>query len=322
MTIVVTGAAGFVGFHLSAALLKQGKTVLGVDNFDPYYSAALKRARAAELARQPGFRLIEADIGQRDTVRLIQDAAGQITGIANMAANPGVRASDDRPFDFIASNIGGELCALELARHAGGKVPLVYASTSAVYGASEEMPFTPADRADRPKSLYGATKRAAELISMSYASRFGIGSTALRFFTVYGPWGRPDMATWKFTQALFEGQKIELYNFGRMTRGFTYIDDTVQAILLALDKPAASGEHRILNVGSAGAETLERYLAVLERAVGRQAQVERVAAHPAEMFDTVADISETERVLGWRPTTTIDVGLPKFVDWYRAFHRL
>ncbi|MDF3075161.1 MAG: protein CapI [Alphaproteobacteria bacterium] len=322
MTIVVTGAAGFVGFHLSAALLKRGETVLGVDNFDPYYSVELKRARAAELARQPGFRLIEADIGQADTVKLIQDAAGEITGIANMAANPGVRASDDRPFDFIASNIGGELCALELARHAGRPVPLVYASTSAVYGASEEMPFSPNDRADRPKSLYGATKRAAELISLSYASRFGIGSTALRFFTVYGPWGRPDMATWKFTKALFEGEKIELYNFGRMTRGFTYVEDTVQAVLLALEKPAAPGEHRTLNVGSAGAETLERYLAVLERAVGRQAEVERVAAHPAEMFDTVADISETERVLGWRPTTTIDVGLPKFVEWYRAFHKL
>jgi UDP-glucuronate 4-epimerase len=322
MTIVVTGAAGFVGFHLARALLNRGETVLGVDNFDPYYSVELKRARIAELTKDTGLRLIEADIGRPETVKLIQEAAGDITGIANMAANPGVRASDDRPFDFLASNIGGELCALELARHAGRQVPLVYASTSAVYGASEEMPFSPKDRADRPKSLYGATKRAAELISISYASRFGIGSTALRFFTVYGPWGRPDMATWKFTQALFEGQKIELYNYGRMTRGFTYVEDTVQAVILALEKPAKPGEHRVLNVGSSGAETLERYLSVLERAVGRQAQIERVEAHPAEMFDTVADIAETERVLGWRPSTTIDVGLPKFVDWYRAFHKL
>jgi UDP-glucuronate 4-epimerase len=322
MTIVVTGAAGFVGFHLARALLGRGERVLGVDNFDPYYSLELKRARVAELTRNPDFQMLEANIGQVETVAAIQSAAGEITGIANIAANPGVRASDDRPFDFLASNIGGQLCALELARHAGKPVPLVYASTSAVYGASEEMPFTPNDRADRPKSLYGATKRAAEMISVSYAARFGIGSTALRFFTVYGPWGRPDMATWKFTKALFEGQKIELYNYGRMTRGFTYIDDTVQAVLLALDKPAEPGQHRLLNVGSAQAETLERYLSVLERAVGRQAQIERVEAHPAEMFDTVADISETERVLGWRPSTSIDVGLPKFVEWYRAFHKL
>lgn len=322
MTFVVTGAAGFVGYHLSRALLERGAQVLGVDNFDPYYSLDLKRARVAELGKHSGFRMLEADIGRAQTVAAIQQAAGQIEGIANIAANPGVRASDDRPFDFLASNIGGELCALELARHAGHRVPLVYASTSAVYGASEEKPFSPKDRADRPKSLYGATKRAAELISISYAARFGIGATALRFFTVYGPWGRPDMATWKFTQALFEGQKIELYNYGQMSRGFTYIDDTVQAVLLALDKPAGEGEHRVLNVGSATAEPLERYLTVLERAVGRQAQVERVAAHPAEMIDTVADISETERVLGWRPSTAIDVGLPKFVEWYRAYHKL
>jgi len=322
MTIVVTGAAGFVGFHLSAALLARGERVLGVDNFDPYYSVALKRARIAELQRHAKFQLLEADIGHVETVALIQKAAGEITGVANIAANPGVRASDDRPFDFIASNIGGMLCALELARFAGRPIPLVYASTSAVYGASTEMPYSPKDRADRPKSLYGATKRAAELITASYASRFGIGATGLRFFTVYGPWGRPDMATWKFTKALFEGEKIELYNYGRMTRGFTYVDDTVEAVLLALDKPAAPSEHRILNVGSATAETLERYLSVLERAVGRQAQIERVEVHPAEMIDTVADISETERVLGWRPTTTIDQGLPKFVDWYRTFHGL
>lgn len=322
MTVVVTGAAGFVGFHLSSALLARGQRVLGVDNFDPYYSVDLKRARIGELQKHPGFQLLEADIGQAETVAAIQSVAGEITGIANIAANPGVRASDDRPFDFLTANIGGMLCALELARHAGRPVPLVYASTSAVYGSSPDMPFTTHDRADRPKSLYGATKRAAELITTSYASRFHIGATALRFFTVYGPWGRPDMATWKFTEALFQGEKIELYNFGRMTRGFTYIDDTVQAVMLALDKPAAPGEHRILNVGSASAEMLERYLSVLERAVGRQAQIERIEAHPSEMFDTVADISETERVLGWRPTTTIDQGLPKFVEWYRAFHKL
>lgn len=322
MTVVVTGAAGFIGFHVAAALLARGRKVLGVDNFDPYYSVALKRARIAELQRQAGFALLEADIGRAPAVELIRHQAGEITGIANMAANPGVRASDDRPFDFIDSNIGGMLCALELARHAGGNVPLVYASTSAVYGASERMPYATDDRADRPKSLYGATKRAAELITTSYALRFGLGATGLRFFTVYGPWGRPDMATWKFTRALFEGQTIELYNFGRMSRGFTYVDDTVQAVLAALDRPAAPGEHRVLNVGSAKAETLERYLSVLERAVGRQAQVERVAAHPSEMIDTVADISETERVLGWRPRTEIDQGLPEFVAWYRRFHKL
>ncbi|MGE0661154.1 MAG: NAD-dependent epimerase/dehydratase family protein [Reyranellaceae bacterium] len=320
MTIVVTGAAGFIGYHLSRTLLQRGERVLGVDNFDPYYSVELKRARIGELRRAGDFVLLEADIGKAQSVPAIQAAAGTITGIANMAANPGVRASDDRPFDFIDSNIGGMLCTLELARHAGRPVPLVYASTSAVYGASTAMPYRIDDRADRPKSLYGATKRAAEMISVSYAERFGIGATALRFFTVYGPWGRPDMATWKFTKALFEGEKIELYNYGRMTRGFTYVQDTVEAVLLAMDKPAAPGEHRILNVGSAGSETLERYLSVLERAVGRQAEVERVAAHPSEMIDTVADISETERVLGWKPSTSIDEGLPKFVDWYRAYH--
>ncbi len=322
MTVIVTGAAGFIGFHLTAALLARGQSVLGIDNFDPYYSVELKRARIAELQRRPGFILLEADIGKADSVAGIRERAGEITGIANMAANPGVRASDDRPFDFLDSNIGGMLCALELARHAGKPVPLVYASTSAVYGASDRMPYSISDRADRPKSLYGATKRAAELVTTSYALRFGLGATGLRFFTVYGPWGRPDMATWKFTRALFEGETIELYNFGRMSRGFTYVEDTVQAVLAALDRPAAPGEHRVLNVGSARAETLERYLSVLERAVGRQAQVERVAAHPAEMIDTVADISETEQVLGWQPSTEIDQGLPRFVEWYRRFHNL
>lgn len=320
MTFVVTGAAGFIGFHVAAALLARGAEVLGVDNFDPYYSIELKRARIAELQLQAGFRLVEANIGDPRTPEILGRAVGRLEGIAHLAANPGVRASDDRPFDFLSSNTGGTLTVLELARHAGGDIPLVHASTSAVYGASTDMPYGVGDRADQPKSLYGATKRAAELVATAYAARFGMGVTALRFFTVYGPWGRPDMATWKFTKALFEDTPIELYNFGRMTRGFTYIDDTVEAVLLALDRPATPGSQRILNVGSAAAESLERYLTVLERATGRTAHIERVAAHPAEMLDTVADIGETERSLGWRPRTTIDDGLPRFVDWYRRYH--
>ena len=322
MSFVVTGAAGFIGFHVAGALLSRGERVLGVDNFDPYYSRDLKLARIAELRRHPGFSLLEADIGRAESVAAIQAAAGDIAGIANMAANPGVRASDDRPFAFVSTNVAGMLCALELVRHAGRDIPLVYASTSAVYGASPDRPFRVDDRADHPKSLYGATKRAAELVSVSYAERFGIGATGLRFFTVYGPWGRPDMATWKFTKALFEGGTIQLNNFGRMSRGFTFVEDTVRAVLLAMERPASAGQHRVLNVGSAKAEPLERYLAVLERAVGKSARIERVAAHPSEMIDTVADIAETELALGWRPTTTIDEGLPLFVEWYRRYHGL
>ncbi len=315
--IIVTGAAGFIGFHVAQALLARGESVVGIDNFDPYYSVDLKRARAAVLAGHKGFALAELDLSQPAAAQTLATRYGDATAIVHLAAQPGVRAAELDPHRYVAANVAGQLTVLETARRLNKLRHTIYASTSAVYGATPHRPFGLDDRADRPISLYGATKRGAELMAIAYAAQYGLALTGLRFFTVYGPWGRPDMATWKFTQAIVEGTKLVLYEGGNMSRAFTYIDDIAQGVLAALDRPAPG--HRLFNLGNDRSENVRRYLQVLEQAIGRPAIVQVAPRHRADMSETVADISASERELGWRPRISIDEGLPRFVEWYRGY---
>jgi UDP-glucuronate 4-epimerase len=319
MTILVTGAAGFIGYHVAKALLARGERVVGIDNFDPYYSVALKRDRIAELARHNAFSLEDMDISVPEAAEALVSRYGDATATIHLAAQPGVRAAELNPYSYIAANLAGQLTVLEVARRLKGLRHTVYASTSAVYGASPHRPFSLDDRADQPISLYGATKRGAEMIASSYAAQYGLASTGLRFFTVYGPWGRPDMATWKFTDAIVHGTALTLYDDGNMTRSFTYIDDIVAGVLAALDHAPPTGAHKLYNLGNDKSESVRRYLAVLEQAIGKKALISVEPRHKADMVDTVADISATERELSWRPRVGIDQGLPRFVEWYRGY---
>ncbi len=324
MTILVTGAAGFIGYHVAKALLERGERVVGIDNFDPYYSVALKRDRIAELTPHNAFSLEEVDLSQPGIAEAFVARHPDTTAIVHLAAQPGVRAAEQDPYRYIAANLAGQLTVLEIARRLKSLRHTVYASTSAVYGATPKRPFSLDDRADQPISLYGATKRGAEMIAVSYAAQYSLPLTGLRFFTVYGPWGRPDMATWKFTQAISGGTPLTLFDDGAMSRSFTYIDDIVTGVLAALDRPPAdmgskSGAHKLYNLGNDKSESLRRYLAVLERAIGKKALITVEPRHRADMRETVADISVSERELGWRPRVAIDQGLPKFVEWYRNY---
>ena len=319
MTIIVTGAAGFIGYHVATALLARGERVIGIDNFDPYYSVGLKRARVAELARHQGFTLEELDLARPGTAEVLAPRYGDTSAIVHLAAQPGVRAAEQDPYRYIAANLAGQLTVLEIARRLKGLRHTVYASTSAVYGATPHRPFALDDRADQPISLYGATKRGAEMIAISYAAQYGLALTGLRFFTVYGPWGRPDMATWKFTEAIANGTPLTLFDDGKMSRSFTYIDDIVAGVLAALDRAPSAGAHKLYNLGNDKSESVRRYLEVLEQAVGKKALIVVEPRHRADMTDTAADISLSERELGWRPRVAIDQGLPRFVAWYRDY---
>lgn len=327
MTTLITGAAGFIGMHVAAALLGRGERVIGIDNFTPYYSLALKRARVAHLAERHGdlFAFKDADFGDATA---LDAALGdlQIDRIVHLGAQPGVRYSLENPAAYIHSNIAGHVNILELARHRQ-VAHLVYASSSSVYGMRTDTPFRVADRADTPISLYAATKRADELMSETYAHLFRIPQTGLRFFTVYGPWGRPDMAVWKFTEAVLQGRAIDVYNHGDMLRDFTFIDDIVAGVILALDRPPADDgqekpggfrtAHRLYNIGNNKPEQLTDLIAAIETACGRQAQINLLPMQDGDVYQTFADIEDISRDLGFAPTTPIAVGIPAFVDWYR-----
>ena len=328
MAILVTGIAGFIGFHLAARLLERGETVAGVDDFNPYYDPALKRARAARLAELGGDRLTVHACDIADEAALESALAGApIARIAHLAAQAGVRHSLRHPRAYIKANVAGHLNLLELARARG--VPMVYASSSSVYGGNAVLPFRVEERTDRPLSLYAATKRADELMSESYAHLYRLPLTGLRFFTVYGPWGRPDMAMWLFTAAILAGRPIELFNAGRMRRDFTYVDDIVAGVIACLDRPPADdgaekpggsvGPHALYNIGNARSEPLERVVALIEAACGRAAiRIER-PMQPGDVPDTFADIGPLARDMGFAPCTTIEEGVPRFVDWYRGY---
>lgn len=319
MSYLVTGVAGFIGFHTASALLARGERVLGIDSMDDYYPLSLKRDRLQRLAGQPQFTFAQVDIA--DNAALSQAVSGQgITRIIHLAAQAGVRYSIENPLKYVQSNLVGHLNMLEIARHLDGLEHMVYASSSSVYGGRTDLPFLESDRADEPVSLYAATKRSDELISYSYAKLYGIALTGLRFFTVYGPWGRPDMAYWTFTRKIIAGEPVPLFNNGEMLRDFTYIDDIVDGIL----RIAATGHvramevpHCVYNIGNNKPEELGRFVDVLEKAIGRKAIRQYLPMQPGDVPATYADISAISQDYGFKPTTDIETGLTRFVGWYR-----
>ena len=325
MTILVTGAAGFIGFHVCQALLQRGERVLGVDNLNAYYDVRLKEARLERLRAHGAFAFARADIA--DAEAMAGAVAGEreaIAGIVHLAAQAGVRHSLVDPYAYVQANVMGQVVMLELCRALPALRHVVYASSSSVYGGVREVPFAESARVDTPISLYAATKKAGELIGHVYGHLFAVPATGLRFFTVYGPWGRPDMAAFLFTRAILEGRPITLFNHGRMKRDFTCIDDVVPAVLRVLDAPPAGGDgaapHRVYNVGNNRPEALTDFVAVLEQAIGRAATIEHAPMQPGDVAETWADIAAIQRDHGFTPGTTIAEGLPRFVAWYRAHY--
>ncbi|WP_414901921.1 NAD-dependent epimerase/dehydratase family protein [Sphingomonas flavalba] len=331
MPILVTGAAGFIGYHLAARLLARGERVIGIDNFNAYYPPSLKEDRVADLTARFGdaFRLLRVDFADADALDAAL-AGVDASAIAHLGAQPGVRYSIDNPRAYARANLLGHLNMLEVAR--ARAVPMVYASSSSVYGGNANTPFRVEDRVDHPVSLYAATKKADELMSETYAHLYRIPLTGLRFFTVYGPWGRPDMAPWLFTSAILEGRPIKVFNHGQMRRDFTYIDDIVSGVVACLDNPPpddgapkAGGSiapHRLYNIGNNRAEALTDFIAVIEQACGRAAIRDLQPMQPGDVPETYADISAIADELGYAPTTDIATGIPRFVAWFRAYHRL
>ena len=319
--ILVTGSAGFIGAAVAHALLARGDTVIGVDNLSNYYDVALKQARLAQLTPQSNFHFHQIDISNRnEMLKLGSDVPG-INGIVHLAAQPGVRYSLENPYAYVTANVMGQVVMLELARTLGALKHFVYASSSSVYGANTKTPFTVGDAVDQPNSLYAATKRADELFSHSYAHLYGVPSTGLRFFTVYGPRGRPDMAPILFTKAISAGKPIQVFNHGEMWRDFTFIDDIVDGVLRALDRPAAgSPPHAIYNLGNHKSEKLTTLIAEIEKALNKKAVLEMAPMQPGDVPATFADIAAATRDLGFEPTTPISVGIPKFVDWFRQYY--
>ena len=331
MTILVTGAAGFIGAAVSRALLMRGDRVVGIDNFEPYYDVALKHARIADIragAGGEGFAFERCDFSDREALASCLEGRS-IERIVHLGAQPGVRYSIENPHVYATANIVGHLNMLEYARH-NAVGHMVYASSSSVYGGNEKVPFSVEDRTDHPVSLYAATKRADELISESYASLYRLPQTGLRFFTVYGPWGRPDMMPWLFTSAILEGRPIQVFNHGKMQRDFTYIDDIVAGVIACLDHPPADdgaqkpggshAPHAIYNIGNNRSEELMKVIGIIEDACGRKAEIEMRGMQKGDVERTYADISAMERDFGYRPTTPVEAGFPKFVAWYRDYH--
>ena len=325
MAILLTGAAGFIGLHVAEALLARGETVIGVDNLTPYYDVRLKEARLARLTARAGFSFHRVDIADRAALDAVVDRHPAITGIIHLAAQAGVRHSLVDPYSYVHANVMGQVVLLEAARRLARLAHFVYASSSSVYGGNRKLPFAIEDPTDHPVSLYGATKKADELIVQAYSHLFRLPCTGLRFFTVYGPWGRPDMAYYLFTRAIFAGEPIRLFNGGDMRRDFTYIDDIVQGVVAALDRPPADtgpdqAPHRVYNLGNHRAENLRDFIAAIERATNAKATLVEEPMQPGDVRATLADIAASERDLGFRPSTAIDAGVPRFVAWYREYH--
>jgi UDP-glucuronate 4-epimerase len=316
VTILVTGAAGFIGFHTALALLERGEDVLGIDNLNAYYDPALKEARL-RLLEHPRFRFRRVDIADREAVAALAEPG--LDGIVHLAAQAGVRHSMIAPFDYAASNLVGHLAILELARALKGLRHLVYASSSSVYGGNAP-PFAETDRVDTPLSLYAATKRADEMMSHAYAHLYGIAQTGLRFFTVYGPWGRPDMAYFSFAEAITAGRPITVYDGGRLRRDFTYIDDIVAGILGCLDRPPAGVPPiRVMNIGNNRSEAVADLVSLLEQGLGRRAVIVDAPAPAADVMETRADVRAISELTGFAPSTPLADGIARFVAWYREW---
>ncbi|MEM7247020.1 MAG: NAD-dependent epimerase/dehydratase family protein [Acidobacteriota bacterium] len=321
MRVMVTGAAGFIGMHVADALLRRGDEVIGVDNFTPYYSEKLKRDRLALLEGREGFSFTELDVADHDRLRAM-DLDG-VTGIIHLAAQPGVRYSLDHPFEYAHANLTAHLSMMELARHHEGVEHFVYASSSSVYGGNTKMPFSVDDPVEHPVSLYAATKRCDELMSQCYSHLYGIRQTGLRFFTVYGPWYRPDMALFKFADAIMADRPIRVFNHGDMRRDFTWVGDIVTGVIAALDTPPSDengAPHRVYNLGNCRSEPLLKVIDLLEQALGKKAERQLEGMQPGDVKETFADIEATKRDLGFEPTTPIEEGIPRFVAWYMEYH--
>lgn len=329
--VVVTGVAGFIGMHVAKTLLARGERVIGVDNLNDYYQVSLKEDRLREIERVAEGRFTMLRLDFADNAALTEAlAAHRFDRIVHLGAQAGVRYSLENPHAYVQSNLVGHVNILELAR-ARGVAHLVYASSSSVYGGGATLPFEVAARADRPLSLYAATKRADELMSETYAHLYRIPQTGLRFFTVYGPWGRPDMAMWLFTDAILAGRPIQVFNGGDMRRDFTFIDDIVAGVVGCLDKPppddgaakpgGSVGPHRIYNIGNHRSERLDRLIDLIEEACGRPATRVDQPIQPGDVKDTFADISDIARDIGFVPRTAIDQGIPRFVSWFRNYRQ-
>jgi len=323
MSVLVTGAAGFIGFHVSKALLARGDAVIGIDNLNPYYDVALKRARLAELTGAAAFTFHQADIVDRAEIFSIIEHHPEIDRVVHLAAQAGVRYSLENPYSYVESNVMGQVVMLEAVRRLPGLKSFVYASSSSVYGGNSKQPSSVDDRVDTPVSLYAATKRADELITHAYCHLYKLPATGLRYFTVYGPWGRPDMAAYLFADAIMAGRPLRVFNHGQMARDFTYIDDIVAGTLAALDRPPAARDPvpcRVYNLGNHRPERLLDFIAALETALGRKAEKEFLPLEPGDVATSFADIEASRRDLGYEPTTPITVGLPLFVAWYKSYH--
>jgi UDP-glucuronate 4-epimerase len=335
MRVLVTGAAGFIGSKLTERLIARGDTVLGYDNLNAYYDPTLKDARLARLTPLPGFSFVKGSLEDRATLEAAFDDF-KPDRVVNLAAQAGVRYSLENPHAYIDSNIVGFLNILEACRHRGIE-HLVYASSSSVYGANRKLPFAVEDSVDHPVSLYAASKKANELMAHTYSHLFGLPTTGLRFFTVYGPWGRPDMALFLFTKKILAGEPIDVFNHGRHSRDFTYIDDIVEGVIRTLDRvpgpdpahdplnptPAtSSAPYRVYNIGNNSPVQLLRYIEVLEDCLGRKATMNLLPLQPGDVPDTAADVSALTRDTGYSPATPVEVGVKNFVEWYRGFYRV
>ncbi|HTM72123.1 MAG TPA: NAD-dependent epimerase [Pseudolabrys sp.] len=333
--ILVTGAAGFIGFHVARRLLSEGQDVVGLDNMNAYYDPALKEARRSELAKSGRINFVTLDLADRAaTAALFKQY--RFPYVVHLAAQAGVRHSLTDPFAYIDANLTGFTTILEGCRHNGCR-HLLYASSSSVYGSNTTMPFSVHDNVDHPLSLYGASKKANELMAHAYAHLFGLPATGLRFFTVYGPWGRPDMAMWIFAKAILVGQPIKLFNNGNMRRDFTYVDDVVESVVRLIDRPAAadrkfssaspdpgssSAPWRVYNIGNNKSVELLEVVRLLEEAIGKKAKRELLPMQPGDVPATYADVDDLMREVSFRPATPIAEGIARFIDWYRAYHRL
>jgi UDP-glucuronate 4-epimerase len=321
MKVLLTGAAGFIGYHTAHRLLERGDHVLGIDSLNDYYPVSLKHDRLALLGSQPGFQFQQLDAARRDLFETIGKQVADADVIVHLAAQAGVRYSVKNPFAYVDSNVTGQVAIFELAAKLPKRPPVVYASSSSVYGASEAVPFSETARADNPVSVYAATKRAGELLAHAYGDLHGIRSTGLRFFTVYGRYGRPDMAPWLFTDAILKGNPISVFNHGEMQRDFTHISDIVDGVVAAVDRIAGdpASTEPIYNLGNNSPTMLLDFIAAIEKAAGRAAIMEMKPKPSGDVLRTFADISLAERDLGFKPKTRLEDGIADFVDWFRSY---
>jgi UDP-glucuronate 4-epimerase len=326
MKVIITGIAGFVGSHLARRLLRDGAAIVGIDNLSDYYDVRLKRDRLADLARTKPFTFVEADAADLSAMRSLFAKHADANHIAHLAAQAGVRQSLDQPELYVHANVMGQVAILEAALKLKRCAHFIYASTSSVYGANRTLPFSVDQRVETPLSVYSASKLAGEHIAYTYAHLYGLAATGFRLFTVYGPWGRPDMSYYKFSQAIAADKPILIHGFGEMSRDFTYIDDVVDGLVAALDRPPAGDaqgvRHKVYNIGNSHPTKLLDLVDLLERAMGRKAKREMVKIQPGEMVRTCADISETKRDFGFEPSTPIAAGIAEFVRWFKAYHKI